>query len=130
MLEQVDGHITYNGSHFQDFVAEQTASFVPQSDLHLPEVTVRENLDFGARVQGPGVRRGAHSCPCIRHRSDTSHTCHRQAAAAMGTNVRKQDAWLRRPEALSATTTLGCRSIIWIPTLAVGHEVCTGSTQC
>ena len=56
---QVHGSVTYNGQPFNSFVVEQTASFVHQSDLHLPEVTVRETLDFGARVQGIGFRGGA-----------------------------------------------------------------------
>lgn len=55
---QLHGSITYNGKRFQDFVPEQTATFVNQSDLHLPEVTVRETFDFGARVQGIGFRQG------------------------------------------------------------------------
>lgn len=30
-----------------------------QVDSHLPELTVRETLDFASRVQGPGSKRGA-----------------------------------------------------------------------
>ncbi len=30
-----------------------------QVDSHLPELTVRETLDFASRVQGPGRKRGA-----------------------------------------------------------------------
>ena len=56
--EQVTGSITYNGRDFSHFVPEQTATFVNQSDLHLPEMTVRETLDHGARMQGIGFRGG------------------------------------------------------------------------
>ena len=66
MHVQEHGSITYNGSTFKDFVAEQTATFAPQSDLHLPEVTVRETFDFGARVQGIGSRGGKPSQCNIR----------------------------------------------------------------
>lgn len=55
---QKSGSITYNGSAFSQFVPEQTATYVHQSDLHLPEITVRETFDFGARVQGAGHRGG------------------------------------------------------------------------
>ncbi|KAK9797350.1 hypothetical protein WJX73_000657 [Symbiochloris irregularis] len=50
------GSVTYNGQTFKQFVPEQTATYVHQTDLHLAEMTVRETFDFGARVQGAGFR--------------------------------------------------------------------------
>jgi ABC-type multidrug transport system ATPase subunit len=42
----------------QDFVPEKTAAYIGQYDLHVPEMTVRETLDFSARFQGVGSRAG------------------------------------------------------------------------
>ncbi|EIE18006.1 putative pleiotropic drug resistance protein 3 [Coccomyxa subellipsoidea C-169] len=54
---QVDGRIAYNGETFDSFFAQRTAAYVDQVDSHLPELTVRETLDFASRVQGPGSKR-------------------------------------------------------------------------
>ena len=35
----------------------------PQVDSHLAELTVKETMDFSARVQGPGTKRGASPPP-------------------------------------------------------------------
>ncbi|VAI80275.1 unnamed protein product [Triticum turgidum subsp. durum] len=53
---KVTGEIEYNGVKLQDFVPEKTAAYVGQYDLHVPEMTVRETLDFSARFQGVGSR--------------------------------------------------------------------------
>ena len=37
---------------------QRTSAYVEQTDLHLPELTVRETMDFAARVQGVGHRPG------------------------------------------------------------------------
>ncbi|KAK9811201.1 hypothetical protein WJX73_009709 [Symbiochloris irregularis] len=51
---QVTGEVTYNGTPLRDFTAVQTAAYVEQTDLHSPELTVRETLDFAARCQHTG----------------------------------------------------------------------------
>ncbi|XP_037467333.1 ABC transporter G family member 41-like [Triticum dicoccoides] len=53
---KVSGEIEYNGVKLQDFVPEKTAAYIGQYDLHVPEMTVRETLDFSARFQGVGSR--------------------------------------------------------------------------
>uniref|UniRef100_A0ACD5Y0G5 Uncharacterized protein n=1 Tax=Avena sativa TaxID=4498 RepID=A0ACD5Y0G5_AVESA len=53
---QVTGEIDYNGVKLQDFVPAKTAAYIGQYDLHVPEMTVRETLDFSARFQGVGSR--------------------------------------------------------------------------
>eukprot|EP00850_Spirogloea_muscicola_P018226 SM000165S02187 [mRNA] locus=s165:830:10558:+ [translate_table: standard] len=50
------GSITYNGHTLNEFMPSRTASYVSQDDLHIGEMTVRETLDFSARVQGVGHR--------------------------------------------------------------------------
>ena len=52
---------------------QRTSAYVEQTDLHLPELTVRETMDFAARVQGVGHRPGRLFAPL----SQTSlPTCH------------------------------------------------------
>ncbi|XP_034604276.2 ABC transporter G family member 41 isoform X1 [Setaria viridis] len=53
---KVSGEIEYNGLKLNEFVPEKTSAYVSQHDLHVPEMTVRESLDFSARVQGVGWR--------------------------------------------------------------------------
>jgi len=55
---QTHGEITYNGTTFAGFIPQRTAAYVEQTDLHLPELTVRETMNFAARVQGVGHRAG------------------------------------------------------------------------
>ncbi|KAL3141609.1 hypothetical protein ABBQ32_004850 [Trebouxia sp. C0010 RCD-2024] len=52
----VTGSITYNGRGFDEFRSAHTAAYVDQHDLHQPELTVRETLDFAARCQGVGSK--------------------------------------------------------------------------
>ncbi|CAI5536089.1 unnamed protein product, partial [Closterium sp. Naga37s-1] len=54
---KVSGSVTYNGHALSEFVPERTAVYVPQNDEHIGEMTVRETLDFYARLQGPGLRK-------------------------------------------------------------------------
>nr|CAB3490651.1 unnamed protein product [Digitaria exilis] len=53
---KVTGEIEYNGVSLKDFVPEKTAVYIDQYDLHVPEMTVRETIDFSARFQGVGSR--------------------------------------------------------------------------
>ncbi|KAM0834129.1 hypothetical protein ACQ4PT_063808 [Festuca glaucescens] len=53
---KVTGEIEYNGVKLQEFVPEKTSAYIGQYDLHVPEMTVRETLDFSARFQGIGSR--------------------------------------------------------------------------
>ncbi|KAK8645854.1 hypothetical protein V6N13_119662 [Hibiscus sabdariffa] len=50
------GRVTYNGHEMNDFVAQRTAAYIGQNDLHIPELTVRETIAFSARCQGVGRR--------------------------------------------------------------------------
>ncbi|KAK3139133.1 hypothetical protein QOZ80_5AG0378350 [Eleusine coracana subsp. coracana] len=52
----VTGEIEYNGVKLDEFVPEKTAAYISQYVLHVPEMTVRETLDFSARFQGVGTR--------------------------------------------------------------------------
>lgn len=58
MCSQVRGQVTYNGFALEEFVPEKTSAYISQYDLHIPEMTVRETLDFSARFQGVGSRAG------------------------------------------------------------------------
>ena len=51
---QQSGEILYNGEPLAAFVPERTAAYVDQSDLSIPDMTVRETFDFSARCQGSG----------------------------------------------------------------------------
>lgn len=55
---QISGDITYNGITFKGFIPQRTAAYIEQTDLHLPELTVRETMNFAARVQGVGHKAG------------------------------------------------------------------------
>ncbi|MCH85700.1 ABC transporter G family member 31-like, partial [Trifolium medium] len=46
------GSITYNGHEIDEFYVRRTSAYISQTDNHIPELTVRETLDFGARCQG------------------------------------------------------------------------------
>ncbi|CAA7017297.1 unnamed protein product [Microthlaspi erraticum] len=53
---KVGGEISYNGCLLSEFIPEKTSSYVSQNDLHIPEMGVRETLDFSACCQGIGSR--------------------------------------------------------------------------
>ncbi|XP_047941583.1 pleiotropic drug resistance protein 3-like isoform X2 [Salvia hispanica] len=53
---KMTGEISYNGYNLQDFVVQKVSSYVGQYDQHIPEITVRETLDFSGRCQGIGNR--------------------------------------------------------------------------
>ncbi|CAA2982116.1 Pleiotropic drug resistance 1 [Olea europaea subsp. europaea] len=50
------GNVTYNGHGMNEFVAQRTAVYIGQHDVHIGEMTVRETLEFSARCQGVGSR--------------------------------------------------------------------------
>ena len=61
---QLEGEVSYNGFGLEEFVPEKTSAYISQYDLHIPEMTVRETLDFSARFQGVGSRAGKFlKCP-------------------------------------------------------------------
>ncbi|GMI82035.1 pleiotropic drug resistance 12, ATP-binding cassette G40, PLEIOTROPIC DRUG RESISTANCE 12 [Hibiscus trionum] len=53
---KISGSVTYNGHEMNDFVAQRTAAYIGQNDVHTPELTVRETIAFSARCQGVGPR--------------------------------------------------------------------------
>ncbi|KAK1440473.1 hypothetical protein QVD17_06300 [Tagetes erecta] len=53
---KVSGEISYNGYKVEEFVPQKTSAYISQDDLHIPEMTVRETLDFSSRCQGTGSR--------------------------------------------------------------------------
>ncbi|KAK1319195.1 Pleiotropic drug resistance protein 3 [Acorus calamus] len=55
-LLQAKGEVTYNGFSMEEFIPEKTSAYISQNDLHIPEMTVRETIDFSARCQGVGSR--------------------------------------------------------------------------
>ncbi|CAN1217743.1 Pleiotropic drug resistance protein 3, partial [Linum perenne] len=53
---KVHGEVCYNGYKLDEFVPQKTSAYISQYDEHIPEMTVREILDFSARCQGIGTR--------------------------------------------------------------------------
>ncbi|XP_061995123.1 pleiotropic drug resistance protein 3-like [Rosa rugosa] len=53
---KVAGEISYNGYKLDEFVPQKTSAYISQHDLHVPEMTVRETIEFSARCQGVGSR--------------------------------------------------------------------------
>ncbi|XP_056863214.1 ABC transporter G family member 42-like isoform X1 [Raphanus sativus] len=53
---KITGDVSYNGHLLSEFVPEKTSTYVSQNDLHIPEITVRETLDFSGCFQGTGSR--------------------------------------------------------------------------
>ncbi|XP_022752647.1 ABC transporter G family member 31 isoform X2 [Durio zibethinus] len=49
---KTSGDITYNGTKLDEFYVKRTSAYISQTDNHIPELTVRETLDFAARCQG------------------------------------------------------------------------------
>ncbi|KAI8027247.1 Pleiotropic drug resistance protein 3 [Camellia lanceoleosa] len=52
----VAGEVSYNGYKLEEFIPLKTSAYISQNDLHIPEMTVRETLDFSVRCQGVGSR--------------------------------------------------------------------------
>ncbi|CAL5424817.1 unnamed protein product [Camellia sinensis] len=53
---KVAGEVFYNSYRLDEFVPQKTSAYISQYDLHKPEMTVRETIDFSARCQGVGSR--------------------------------------------------------------------------
>ncbi|KAF5182324.1 Abc transporter g family member [Thalictrum thalictroides] len=53
---KVTGEISYNGFKLEEFVPQKTSAYISQNDIHIPELTVRETIDFSACCQGVGSR--------------------------------------------------------------------------
>ncbi|CAK7326246.1 unnamed protein product [Dovyalis caffra] len=53
---KVSGEISYNGHRLEEFIPQKSSVYISQHDLHIPEMTVRETIDFSARCQGIGSR--------------------------------------------------------------------------
>ncbi|XP_043701567.1 pleiotropic drug resistance protein 3-like isoform X2 [Telopea speciosissima] len=53
---KVTGEISYNGYILEEFVPQKTSAYISQHDLHIPEMTVRETIDYSASFQGVGSR--------------------------------------------------------------------------
>ncbi|KAJ6429559.1 hypothetical protein OIU84_021041 [Salix udensis] len=53
---KLSGELSYNGYGLGEFVPQKTSAYVSQYDLHIPEMTVRETIDFSACCQGIGRR--------------------------------------------------------------------------
>ncbi|KAF2312692.1 hypothetical protein GH714_039655 [Hevea brasiliensis] len=53
---KVTGEISYNGYRLEEFVPQKTSAYISQFDMHIPEITVRETIDFSAQCQGIGSR--------------------------------------------------------------------------
>ncbi|XWS71977.1 hypothetical protein CRYUN_Cryun02cG0001100 [Craigia yunnanensis] len=49
------GKVTYNGHEMHEFVPQRTSAYISQYDIHLPQLTVRETLEFSAKCQGVGT---------------------------------------------------------------------------
>ncbi|KNA08801.1 hypothetical protein SOVF_159450 isoform A, partial [Spinacia oleracea] len=46
------GDTSYNGHNLDQFIPQKTSAYISQHDLHIPDMTVRETIDFSARCQG------------------------------------------------------------------------------
>ncbi|PON46935.1 ABC transporter-like [Trema orientale] len=53
---KVTGETSYNGYKLDEFVPQKTSAYISQYDQHIPEMTVRETIDFSACCQGVGSR--------------------------------------------------------------------------
>ncbi|KAK6157909.1 hypothetical protein DH2020_012157 [Rehmannia glutinosa] len=53
---KVTGEISYNGYKLEEFIPQKTSAYIGQYDVHVPEMTVRETLDFSSHCLGIGSR--------------------------------------------------------------------------
>ncbi|PIA56929.1 hypothetical protein AQUCO_00700938v1 [Aquilegia coerulea] len=53
---KVKGEVTYNGHKLNEFVPQKTSVYISENDIHIPEMSVKETLDFSARCQGVGAK--------------------------------------------------------------------------
>ncbi|KAL8105525.1 hypothetical protein AgCh_029351 [Apium graveolens] len=54
---KVDGEVTYNGTRVENLRPQEHAAYISQYNFHVPEMTVRETIDFSARCQGVESRK-------------------------------------------------------------------------
>lgn len=62
-LIQVSGEVSYNECKLEDLNSQKISAYISQYDLHTPEMTVRETIDFSARCQGVESRKGGKFLP-------------------------------------------------------------------
>ncbi|XP_038702837.1 pleiotropic drug resistance protein 3-like isoform X2 [Tripterygium wilfordii] len=53
---KLTGEVSYNGFDLEELVPQKSSAYIGQYDVHIPEMTVRETIDFSARCQGVGSR--------------------------------------------------------------------------
>ncbi|KAK1380412.1 ABC-2 and Plant PDR ABC-type transporter family protein [Heracleum sosnowskyi] len=54
---KVEGEVTYNGTRVENLRPQEHAAYISQYNFHVPEMTVRETIDFSARCQGVESRK-------------------------------------------------------------------------
>ncbi|KAL8120357.1 hypothetical protein AgCh_017512 [Apium graveolens] len=54
---KVSGEVSYNECKLEDLNSQKISAYISQHDLHTPEMTVRETIDFSARCQGVESRK-------------------------------------------------------------------------
>ncbi|XP_063937253.1 pleiotropic drug resistance protein 3 [Daucus carota subsp. sativus] len=54
---KVSGEVSYNECKLDDLNSQKISAYISQYDLHTPEMTVRETIDFSARCQGVESRK-------------------------------------------------------------------------
>jgi ABC-type multidrug transport system ATPase subunit len=72
----MSGTIKYNGEGFDSFQVARTVAYVSQDDVHQPQLTVRETMDFAARCLGTGHKQS-------KQLSSKLAVCLRQSAGVM-----------------------------------------------
>ena len=69
LTQYVRGEVSYNGHKLEEFVPQNTSTYISQHDLHIPQMTMRKTLEFAARCQGVGGRAGTflyvRACLCV-----------------------------------------------------------------
>ncbi|WOH13107.1 hypothetical protein DCAR_0832616 [Daucus carota subsp. sativus] len=54
---KVEGEVSYNGTRVENLRPQEHAAYISQYNFHVPEMTVRETIDFSARCQGVESRK-------------------------------------------------------------------------
>lgn len=62
---QASGEVSYNECKLDDLNSQKISAYISQYDLHTPEMTVRETIDFSARCQGVESRKGVEFLPSL-----------------------------------------------------------------
>ncbi|XVF47847.1 hypothetical protein PTKIN_Ptkin03bG0143400 [Pterospermum kingtungense] len=108
---EVSGEVSYNGYKLEEFVPQKTSAYISQDDLHIPEMTVRETLDFSARCQGLGSRQEIMMEVCRRER---------QAGIVPDPDI---DAYMKATSMKGLSETLQTDYILRI----LGLDICAGT---